>query len=72
MAEELLERVLREIRERKQAAQAAYHERRRLEQALAAVGPASASSPGDRDGAPQRRRARSRHARAASGASRWT
>jgi hypothetical protein len=42
MAEELLERVLREIRERKQVAQAAYDERRRLEQALAAVGPASA------------------------------
>jgi len=39
MAEDLLARVVREIRERRQAAQAAYEESRRLERALAALGP---------------------------------
>jgi len=38
MSEQLLERVLREIRERKQAAQAAVDESARLERALAALG----------------------------------
>jgi DNA-binding transcriptional ArsR family regulator len=38
MAEDLLVRVLREIRERKQAAQAAVEESARLERALAALG----------------------------------
>jgi hypothetical protein len=38
MSEELLERVLREIRERKQAARAAVEESARLERALAALG----------------------------------
>jgi len=37
MAEDLLERVRREIHERKQTAQAAYEESRRLEQALIAL-----------------------------------
>jgi DNA-binding transcriptional ArsR family regulator len=38
MSEQLLERVLREIHERKQAAQAAVEESARLERALAALG----------------------------------
>jgi DNA-binding transcriptional ArsR family regulator len=38
MAEELLDRVVREIRERKRAAQAAVEESARLERALAALG----------------------------------
>jgi hypothetical protein len=51
MGEELLERVLREIGDRKQAARAAYEESRRLEQALAALGPSSRSSSCDGGGA---------------------
>jgi DNA-binding transcriptional ArsR family regulator len=58
MPEELLQRVLREIRDRKRAARAACEESRRLEQALAALGPSSRSSPRDGDGAVRRRRSR--------------
>lgn len=58
MGEELLERVLREIGDRKQAARAAYEESRRLEQALAALGPSSRSSSRDGGGAATRRRSR--------------
>jgi predicted HTH transcriptional regulator len=68
MAEDLLVRVLREIRERKEAAQAAYEESRRLERALAALEPA-----GRRRRAPApdpRRRSRARRSRAAPGANR--
>jgi hypothetical protein len=70
MAEELLERVPREIRERKQTAQAAYEESRRLERALAALAPASGSAARAGEGASPRRRARSRRQRAAAGANR--
>jgi CRP-like cAMP-binding protein len=65
MAEELLERVLREIRERMREAQAAYEESRRLEQALVALGPASGGSGAGGDGAATRRRSRSPRAPAA-------
>jgi DNA-binding transcriptional ArsR family regulator len=58
MGEELLERVLREIGDRKQAARAAYEESRRLEQALAALGPSARSSSRDGGGAATRRRSR--------------
>jgi len=68
MAEELLDRVLREIRERRRAAQAAYEESRRLEQALAALEPAGRRG---RSPAPApRRRSRERQPRAAPGANR--
>lgn len=70
MAEELLERVRREIHERKQAAQAAYEESGRLERALAALGPASQNAARERDGASPRRRSRRRRARARPGANR--
>jgi hypothetical protein len=70
MAEELLERVLREIRERRQAAQAAYDESRRLERALAALDAPSGGSTRERDGASSRRRVRPRRPRTASGAKR--
>jgi DNA-binding transcriptional ArsR family regulator len=67
MAEELLERVLREIRERRQVAEAAYHESQRLERALAALGLASGRAGADADGAATRRPSRSRRAAAATG-----
>ena len=57
MAEDLLERVKREIRERKRAAQAAHEETQRLEQALAAL-----SAPRTGDPAPDAARTRSRSA----------
>lgn len=46
MGEELLARVLREIRERKRAAEAAHEESRQLERALAALGPRITGSVG--------------------------
>ncbi len=70
MAEELLERVLRELRERKQVAQAAYDESRRLEQALAALGPVSTGATRVGDGSSPRRRSRPRRTRAAPGVNR--
>jgi CRP-like cAMP-binding protein len=45
VAPDLLDRILAEIRERKQAAQAAYEESRQLERALAALDPGSQASP---------------------------
>jgi DNA-binding transcriptional ArsR family regulator len=72
MAEDLLERILSEIRERKQAAQAAVEETARLERALAALerdpdGPAAEAAV-----RPSRRARRSsrRRTRAAPGANR--
>jgi hypothetical protein len=70
MAEDLLERVRREIHERKQTLQAAHEESRRLERTLAALGPASGTSARDRDGARPRRRARPRRPRATAGTNR--
>jgi CRP-like cAMP-binding protein len=70
MAEELLERVLREIRERKQAAQAAYDESRRLERALAALGPRARRPRRTGDGSPVEPPSRRRRPRAAPGANR--
>lgn len=71
MAEDLLARVVREIRERSQLAQAAYEESRRLERALAALDPypsrAGGSAPGRRI---RSRRPARRRARAARGANR--
>src|SRR5687767_4884970 len=69
MAEELLERVRREIRERKQATQAAVEESRRLERALAALGGAE-SRVGSRPAASASRRSSPRRRRAAPGANR--
>jgi len=70
MAEELLERVLREIGERRQAAQGAYNESRRLEQALAALDAPSGDSTRVRGGTASRRRERPRRPGTASGAKR--
>jgi DNA-binding transcriptional ArsR family regulator len=72
MAEELLERVLREIRERKQTAHAAVEESARLERALAALGD---DARGPAAGAAVRRSRRARRSpqgrmRAAPGANR--
>jgi DNA-binding transcriptional ArsR family regulator len=71
MAEELLVRVMREIRERKQVARAAYEESQRLERALTALErEASAVEPALAAGRrPRRARARGR-SRAAPGANR--
>jgi len=71
MAEDLLARVRREIRERRQAAQAAYEESRRLERALAALGsePSATALSGPDSARPPRRPARRRR-RAAQGANR--
>ena len=71
MAEELLERVLRETRERKRALQAAVDETARLERALAALGSeVRAASPPAQTGSGRSRRASSRRRRAAPGANR--
>jgi DNA-binding transcriptional ArsR family regulator len=71
MVEELLERVVREIRERKRALQAAVDESARLERALAALGSeVRATSPPPDRGSRRRRRASRRRTRAARGANR--
>ncbi len=72
MAEELLERVVREIRDRKQALQAAVDESARLERALAAIDrgrPDDAARPTASPSRP-RRRPTQRGKRAARGANR--
>jgi DNA-binding transcriptional ArsR family regulator len=68
MAEELLERVRREIRERKQAAHAAVEESRRLERALAALG--AESRVGSRPAVSASQRSSPRRRRAAPGTNR--
>jgi DNA-binding transcriptional ArsR family regulator len=72
MAEELLERVLREIRERKQAARAAVEESARLERALVALGRDPGQPATEAAATPSRRARRSsrRRKRAAPGANR--
>ena len=72
MAEDLLERVLREIRERKQAAQSAVEESARLEAALAALTHDVRGPGADATVTPSRRARRSpqRRKRAAPGANR--
>jgi DNA-binding MarR family transcriptional regulator len=69
MAEQLLDRVLREIRERRRAAEAAYDESGRLEQALAALGPPRRTRAAADDISDQRRSG-PRRPRAATGANR--
>ena len=70
MAEDLLERVLREIRDRKAAAWAAYEESRRLEQALVALGPPRERSGNRADGRSRRPGSKPRRQRAAPGVNR--
>jgi hypothetical protein len=75
MAEDLLARISREIRDRKEAAAAAHEEYRRLEQALAALEAqerprATTERPARRRAAPTRRRAVEGRRRAAPGANR--
>jgi DNA-binding transcriptional ArsR family regulator len=71
MAEDLLERIRREIRERRQAAQAAHEESRRLERALAALRYEPPAASRLVDDAPRRQqRSAPRRPRAAPGANR--
>jgi DNA-binding transcriptional ArsR family regulator len=71
MAEDLLARVVGEIRERRQAAQAAYEESRRLERALAALGSETSAIAGSVTEGPRReQRPARRRRRAAPGANR--
>jgi DNA-binding transcriptional ArsR family regulator len=71
MGEDLLARVLREIRERKQLAQSAYEESRRLERALAALDSDLSGAPDStRTGRRRARKPAQRPARAPRGANR--
>jgi len=70
MAEELLERVLREIRDRRVAAWAAREESQRLEQALVALGPPRERSGSRAGGRSRRPGSKPRRRRAAPGANR--
>lgn len=70
MAEDLLERVLREIRDRKVAAWTAREESRRLEQALVALGPPGERAGSPAYGRPRRPGSKPRRRRAAPGANR--
>jgi hypothetical protein len=73
MAEDLLARILREIRDRRRAAAAAHEEYRRLEDALAALGPERPQvgrTSGRRSTPRSRPRAEERRRRAVPGANR--
>ena len=50
MADDLLDRILQEVRDRKEAARAAYDESLRLQAALDALGPSRRVSPGAKAG----------------------
>src|SRR5262245_4781710 len=64
MTDDLLDRILREVRERLEASRDAYEESRRLDEALAALGAATKSSPAPTS---RSRRAQARSARAPRG-----
>jgi Fic family protein len=74
MAEDLLDRIVREVRERKGAARAAYEESQRLERALAALGQQrdAGAATGRKSAPADRRRGARRRRRAAPGANRDT